>query len=275
MKKKQFRHEQVVAGVLIFCLLVVMFWEVMSRWSRRPYDGFQLSASDFMGFRVEASGWKIGQRDVVATPTEPEILKYDFRPLTQMNRATTVLPSPAACTVHVRLVHGYNMVDCMRIKGYTVKRLPDRAVDMPLHVELWQLMNSVGDISIWVTSMLKAGDFSPVNISTTDMPFPKVGIPDNPNWLPRGLTWSSFKEPGKNMRLFLRSKWNASRCDPFVFLRLKQPVWVDDESLTLVSDTMGTMFGSENDEAVVGSALEAHKLMYMALKAWSEQRCPQ
>ena len=113
--------------------------------------------------------------------------------------------------------------------------------------------------------MLRAGDFSETNIDTRAMPFPRIGVPDNPGWFPRGLSLRSLRNPLRNGRLFLRHKWNASRADVWTFLGLKQPAWASDDLLTLVS-----MAPSEGgDEApVIRRVLEAHYAMLAALQAW-------
>jgi hypothetical protein len=66
------------------------------------------------------------------------------------------------------------------------------------------------------------------------MAFPRVGTPDAASWNPTGLRWSSLRHPIRNTRLFVRAKWNASRCDLLTFLSLRRPAWVTDSYFTLV-----------------------------------------
>jgi hypothetical protein len=66
------------------------------------------------------------------------------------------------------------------------------------------------------------------------MRFPRVGVPDDPDWAPMGFTLDSLKHPIAGLRRMIRAKWNASRCDLLTFLGLRAPVWVETEWLTLV-----------------------------------------
>ncbi len=281
------KKDRYIAGMLVLCLLLVGFWEVMSSRSERPWAAFQLEASDFERFSFECDGWSVVKRDVSPSPIEPEILKYDLMRSTRTGYGFSV---------RARLIHGYNMVDCMRIKGYTVTLLHDSSSpsfpvrqslpDLPIcensrspsssafiggynfsgRIQIWELENSVGDKSIWVTSMLRAGDFAVLDVSTTDMAFPRVGVPDNPDWLPTGVGWKSFRHPVRNFKLMMRSKWNGARCDPMVFLKLKQPPWADEEVLTLVSNSGGQ--GTGGGEQWVEVVLEAHGKLYGKLLEW-------
>ena len=54
---RKVRSEAIVAAVLIVCVALVGFWEFMANRSRRPFDPFQLTASDFATFELPAS-WK-------------------------------------------------------------------------------------------------------------------------------------------------------------------------------------------------------------------------
>lgn len=283
--------ERYIAMLLVFCLALVGIWEVMSSRSERPWDAFQVGAAAFQGFRFKCDGWNVEQKKISPSPIDPEILKYDLVPedrgrkTEDRGQSTTLRQSSgpsadyAGVAVRVRLAHGYNMVDCMKIKGYAVKLLLDGkalgtrhlAIGFPGRVQIWELENSVGDKSIWVTSMLRAGDLSVLDIPTTDMAFPRVGVPDNPDWLPQGLTLNSLRHPIRNWKICLRAKWNKSRNDPWVFLKLKQPIWADDESLTLVTNTKGRGPADKSEEEeYVGMALEAHGLLYRELVEWKK-----
>ena len=148
------KKELIVAISLVVCLLIVGFWEVMSKRSERVWDAFQLSAADFQGFKFQSEGWRIDQRKISPSPTDPEILKFDMLrqvasrhgTITYRNGlpvVTTNSPNSAtnrqlsAMPIRSRLIHGYNMVDCMRIKGYAVKLLHDDMTDFSGRVQIW------------------------------------------------------------------------------------------------------------------------------------------
>ena len=100
------------------------------------------------------------------------------------------------------------------------------------------------------------------------MAFPRVGIPDDPGWAPRGMTLKGLRHPVRNTRLFLRSKWNSSRADLLTFLGLKQPAWASDDLLTLVAGSRGTSVGQEEELSVAVRVLSVHLHMHSELKAW-------
>jgi len=261
------RREWGVAILLVLCVALVAFWEVTSRLAARPFDDLRLSAEDFADFRPAAPSWRLLLVHVKATPTEPTVIAYEVRHRTE----------GAGEPVLVRLVHGYNMVDCMRIKQYRVELLADRRRPAPgapaasapaLPVQVWRLTPPGGRSMVWVTSMLRSSDFAATDTDTRDMAFPRVGTPDDPAWAPTGLKWSSFRHPVRNFRLYLRSKWNASRSDLLTFLRLRQPAWASDVLLTMVSEYHGSSPVTEETEAAVTAyVLDAHNTMYRLLRA--------
>jgi hypothetical protein len=304
------RRERAVAVLLVLCVAVVGFWEVMSRRSERPFDPYAVTSEDFDGFVPRSSVWSVDRLPVSSSPTEPNILAFGVRPEGEQG------PIGNAGPVLTRLVHGYNMPDCMRIKQYEVGLIRDYGEDTPQRaqgarrdaeaagmpvgtpgttaereivphhgqptshvppptshvsrpaVQVWRLTSSAGDASIWVTSMLRVADFGDTDIDVRSMAFPRVGIPDDPNWVPRGLTWRSLMHPVRNLKAFMRSKWNASRCDPWVFLGLKQPTWASEEVLTLVSAWKGRPVGSDEEAAVAAYVEQAHGMLYLELRQW-------
>ena len=74
----------------------------------------------------------------------------------------------------------------------------------------------------------------PGNMDVRAMRFPRVGVPDDPDWVPVGFTLDSLRHPIAGLRRMIHAKWNASRCDLLTFLGLRAPVWVETEWLTLV-----------------------------------------
>jgi hypothetical protein len=272
--------ERRVAVLLVLCVVLVVFWELTSRLASRPFEGLRLNAIHFSGFVPSDPQWNIRLMHLKATPTEPTVIAYDARRLTPAVQTVlpAVLPAVANAPVMVRLMHGYNMVDCMRIKQYRVELLSDTrrrgtapgadsAAADGIPVQVWRLTAPSGDRAVWVTTMLRATDFGATDTDTRDMAFPRVGMPDDPAWAPSGLKWSSFRHPVRNLRLYLRSKWNASRSDLLTFLRLRQPAWASDVMLTLVSEYRGEPLAGDAESAAVAHVLEVHRLFYALLRA--------
>lgn len=293
------RGETAVAGTLVLCAVVVAFWEVMAQRSRRPWEAFDLTASDFEDFAFESPGWSVVPRAVSASPIEPNIVMYVASrrsgAMTQDHVERSGNSAPAGVSlVLLRLVHGYNMPDCMRIKQYHVDLIADTHGAAELkqkaseflaagaggapsaqargRLQFWRLTSSVGDRSIWVTSMLRAGDMLATDRDTCSMPFPRVGIPDDPDWALDGITIESLRRPVAGLRRALRAKWNKSRCDWRVFLGLKQPPWASEEMLTLVSSSSGLRVRPESESRAAVGVLEVHLAFYRSLVRWQRRR---
>lgn len=255
-----------VAAVLLVCLSAVAAWQTASSFASRDSGGFELSAADFEGFKPSPDGWGVERLPAGGDPLEPNVLVYRMTPLDPQK----------GHGVMVRLVHGYNTRDCMRIKGYDViltGDVPDKPVSaipsISGRLQTWRLVSGEGRISIWCTRMVRAYDFAPTSDSVTSMAFPKVGIPDDPNWVPRGLTLESLRHPVRNFRLFLRSKWNSSRCDPLTFLGLKRPAWASDKAFTIVG--MSYDDGSilpEDENRAAATVAEAMDAILAELHRW-------
>jgi hypothetical protein len=299
------RHERLIALVLVICVLAVGFWEIMARRSSRAFQSFALTSSDFYGFAPASASWAARSLPVSPDPIEPNIAAYevwstkDREQTTSSSFALASLPLPLAASapIFVRLVHGYNMPDCMRIKGYKVElqedsRLRQKATarhgrlnggvreiddrEQTHMIQVWRLTSATGDTAIWITGMLKAGDFSETDVDVRSMAFPRIGIPDDPGWLPHGVTMKSLTHPLRNFRLLLRAKWNNARCNLATFLRLKQPAWADDELLTLVvASPFVAINGGESSDctgdgnaSVIAREVEAYGFMLNELQKW-------
>jgi len=252
----------------LFCIALVFFWEVMAGLSRKPWAPFRVTADDFTGFYPDFPGYTVQSMPVGKDPAEPNILAYRAVPVSGATGSSYIL----------RLVHGYNMRDCMRIKGYTVDLISDtgaagenkpdddsesllsgRDDSREGRIQAWRLTSGAGDISVWLTGMLRAGDLGGTQADVRSMPFPRIGIPDDPNWIARGLTPGSLKHPLKNFRIFLRAKWNSSRRDILVFLGLKQPAWASDELLTLVAAREVRLLDGETEAEVREEVLQLYR----------------
>jgi hypothetical protein len=249
------RGEKYVAVVLILCMMLIAGWEIAAKLAARPFDDLILKAEDFSEFAPVSDQWKVRLEHQKATPTDPTAIAYELRPCSCTSGCRSSSP------LLVRIVHGYNMVDCMRIKQYKVELIKDhRSLNFD-SVQIWRITSASGKVSIWMTTMLRTVDFSPTNVDTRDMAFPRVGTPDSPSWQPTGLKWSSFRHPIRNSHLALRSKWNSSRCDLPTFLRLRQPAWASNEMVTLVTEYHGPSVKPAEEKFVIKYVLNAHLFM--------------
>lgn len=290
------RQDRWIAGLLLTCVILAVFWELMANRSLRPQDPFAVTAQAFAGFSPHLPGWSSRRLDITPDPLEPNILAF------RCTRVPTgLMPDDARATevrsVLLRLVHGYNMVDCLRIKGESIELLadtrdtnksegggavaasanPHSAPDMPHwslppNTQLWRVTSATGGRGIWASAMLRAADLSYTDMDTRSMPFPHIGTPDNPGWFPRGLTWRSLRHPITNGALFLRAKWNSSRADPLTFLGLRQPAWASDDVLTLVALSLDAAVPPHQEAEVTRDVVDAHRLFGEALRRWHTER---
>ncbi len=280
MNKHQ-RIELIGAIVLVLCVIFVTGWMIAAKVAAQPFDELRLKAEDFTGFSPRSNEWSIRLLHVKSSPSEPTVIAYALRGCSARKAKIETAP------VLVRIVHGYNMVDCMRIKQYDVQMIADTRSDPPTispsfpslpsvqtpPLQIWKLTSAIDESSIWITTMLRSADFAATAVDTRDMAFPRVGTPDDPSWAPTGLKWSSFRHPIRNLRNTLQAKWNASRCDIWTFLRLRQPAWASDEMLTMVTEYRGPSVLPEQEPAVAQYALQAHQFMLREFQAyWRERR---
>jgi len=266
------RSERALALALIACVGLVAFWEFMANRSRRPLQPFQLTAEDFAGFAPRSEVWNIRAAPVSKSPIEPTILIYEMMRKTIEPVMALTRPVP----ISVRLVHGYNMPDCMRIRRYEVElvqdtRTPAGVVPNRRQLQVWRMKSPSQDVSLSVTTMLLAGDLSETSVDTRSMPFPRIGIPDDPNWVPRGFTLDMLKHPVRNFLLLMRSRWNSARCDLATFLRLRQPAWACEDLLTLVAMSHGPSVAPEEEAAVIEELIAAQTVILRELQSWRKK----
>jgi hypothetical protein len=273
------RREVVVAALLVTCVAIVGFWEIMAGRNREGFEPFQLTAEDFHDFTPVFEHWSARELKVKSDPVEPNILAYQLDP---KNHRLPGMTRP----VLVRLVHGYNMRDCMRIKGYDVELLsdtrqivagngtgePSSVDERASQLQTWKLTSATGDVSIWVTSMIRAYDLAETPVDVRSMAFPRVNVPDAQGWFPRGFTWASLRHPIRNTDRFIRAKWNASRCDLATFLGLRKPAWASEEVLTLVASSLGKSVAEEFIDESTSGVRGAHGNMYRELLSWQANR---
>jgi hypothetical protein len=304
--------------LLVACTLIVALWLVLARQSGQPFKPFDLSASDFAGFQPSLPDWEVRSIPVSTNdPAEPNIAAYvvergkreagsgeraaangirEERPANN-HQPSTMNHEPFPLTAVIRLVHGYNMPMCMKIKGYTVEAISDRRLQTsdqrprmadplfsdtdtptrryadtlsssPLPLQGWRVTSSGGDVSIWVTTMIRAGDFAPTSVDICSMAFPRVDLPDDPRWVPRGFTWADARHPVKSLRQWGRNRWNASRTDLLTFLRLRQPAWASEELLTYVTCSVAPEVKGGNENDILRGVVGVHAQMLGALQGW-------
>jgi hypothetical protein len=236
------------------CVAVVVVWEAAALIARRSSEPLAVSAGDFRGFVPHIPGVAVRSVPLGKDPLQPNVAAFEMR----------VDSDPAAPLYVARLVHGYNVVDCMRIKHFQERLLHDTrealmagerdASGIPSGAQVWGFRKE-GSEQIWLVAMLGGGDLAWSAVDTRTMAFPRVGTPDAASWNPTGLTWSSLRHPIRNLRLFVRAKWNASRCDLLTFLSLRRPSWVTDSYFTLVIE------GGRDPENPMRHAVELSQLL--------------
>jgi len=279
-----FMRKFFIPGLLLACMLLLAFWMVAEKSSAKPFKAFDLTAEDFAGYAPKVAGMTVRVLPVtVREQAEPNIVAY------------VAEREGSPVRLGLRLVHGYNMPMCMKIKGYTVEEVARllssevvqdgitrnatvqylSSLSPPgLPIQVWRVVSSTGDASIWITTMIRSGDFSVTPVDICSMAFPRVDIPDDPNWVPQGLSWADLKHPVQTSRTYLRARWNASRTDLLTFLRLRQPAWANEELLTYVSRSISYPVTRDNEGMVIRHVLAGHAAMLKELQRWRMESKP-
>lgn len=273
----------VVTGLLLFCVLLVVFWQIMAARARSPSRAFRLTAREFDAFTWSPPGWQVQRLPVTYTPAEPNLLAFRLERRSADGRRT-------GGPVRIRLLHGYNMRDCMRLKGYRVDLIADTRLtpaeapapsDPPWRhllprgrqVQVWRLTARNGERSYCITGMLRASDFEETPIDIRRMAFPRVAVVDDAGWVPQGLRWSSLRHPIANFRRLMRLKWNNARCDLLTFLHLRPPAWASEDLLTLEAETKAAAT-SEADRDLLPAIFDAYVEVLAALQEWRRRTAP-
>ncbi len=219
---------------MFFCVALIVAWEAAALIARRGSEPLSVTADDFKGALPRMDGVRVRRLPLGRDPLQPNVAAFRLQPLDAAEGDASYV---------ARLVHGYNVVDCMRIKHFDATLLHDTrecvltgradASGLPVGVQVWEFSKD-GRRQVWLVAMLGGADLGWSAVDTRTMAFPRVGTPDAASWNPTGLTWSSLRHPIRNLKLFLRAKWNASRCDWLTFLSLRRPAWVTDAYFTLV-----------------------------------------
>ena len=99
------------------------------------------------------------------------------------------------------------------------------------------------------------------------MAFPRIDIPDDPNWLPRGFTWEDMRHPKKCFVTWFHSKWDGARWDVLAFLKLRQRARTSDELLSYVTIAKDMSEDTVNTGAVL-ALLDVHMTVLKQLQEW-------
>lgn len=267
-------RDWLVPVILVLCALLVGTWELMARASRRPFRPFDLTAADFRGFQPVLNGYPSRLLPLSTNdPAEPNIV------------ALGVLGSDGRSTL-VRLVHGYNMPTCLKIKSYEVTLIRDaragageapeagHGAGVPYPLQVWRVTAPGGDVSVWISTVLRAGDFAALPEDIRDMAFPRVDTPDDPRWVPQGITRESLRHPVSAFKGWMHARWNSSRTDWLTFLRLRQPAWASDERLSFVVRSLAPGVTPANEADVTRSVLAIHHAALAAFQQWRRSSIP-
>lgn len=257
--------QRLAPWLFLSCSLVVATWLILAHHSRQPFKAFTLTADTFSNFIPQVKDWSFSHLPITAIdPAEPNIMTLSGKHDREPERAATL-----------RLIHGYNMPMCMKIKGYTVTPIGDTTLPAnpqqkpPLRIQYWRITSSTGDTSYWLTSMIRADTFAGTGTDICDMAFPRIDIPDDPNWVPQGLG-ASLRHPVTSLRRWFRSRWNGARTDLLTFLRLRQPAWASDEQLSYV--TIGKPATAETTESLLEQLQNLHTAALARLQEWGKTR---
>lgn len=215
------RRERWVGLVLLACILVVMAWTFAAWRARQPLPPYITQPALFDAFRLEIPGWTSHRTRLPDSPYEANLLVCRLR-------------SEAYPDVLVRLVHGYNMPNCMRLKGCAVEPLPAPGGRAGREVQAWQVVSALGDTNLWLTTVVAATNFAPAAIDIRDMPFPGTDFTFADGWHPTGFSLADLRRPFHSLRRFLTAAWHSSQRDPGVMLKWNAPPRPSDEWLVLI-----------------------------------------
>jgi len=321
-----------VPSLLVGSTLLLAFWLVMATRSSQWVKGYDLTAKEFVSFRPAIPGWSVRMLPVdLENSTDPNVLA--------MQLVGESSQAGFAPRFMVRLVHGYNMPMCMKLKYYTVEKLQDHNVrtvsdpklqsafrtlsssctscplmlkpvspavrgeevsreaakgakggdsnmdiqdiqdregtdspKQPIPFQLWRLTSGTGVVSLWVTTMIRSGDFATTEEDICSMAFPRVETPDDPNWVPRGLALEDLKHPRVAFQRWWHNRWDGARWDVLTFLRLRPPVYGSEELLSYVTKSAVPEVTPENEATVTKDLLNTHTAMLKELQQWRRDR---
>ncbi|MBN1671875.1 MAG: hypothetical protein JXR37_12620 [Kiritimatiellae bacterium] len=253
------------AILLLACLALTGLWEALAHRSRYPFRPFEITASDFASFAPRLKGWEVGPVCGIEEDLEPGMHLFSLR-----LRGARAAHAAGAPEFVVRLTYGFNVPMCMKYKGYAVQEMANNLETE--RTQVWRFASPDGFRSIWVTSLLRAGDLARTDTDVRAMAFPRVNVCEDPSWVPRGLTADVFRRPVYEIRNFLRMRWNESRCDLLAFLKLRRPAGASDELLGFIACSTGRSVGPGEEEQVRRELEVVMQNVHRQLAAWRAGR---
>lgn len=104
------------------------------------------------------------------------------------------------------------------------------------------------------------------------MAFPRVDTPEDPNWVPRGLTRNDLMHPVSSFQQWRRTRWDGARWDLLTFLRLRQPVYGSEELLTYVTRSVSLDVTPANEADVTKELVFSHSAILAELQQWRKRK---
>jgi hypothetical protein len=260
--------QRLIPWLIFTCTLAVALWLILAHHSKKPFEPFSLTTNDLLEFMPNIDGWTFTNIPVTSVdPAEPNIMTLEA--ILHKNSAASGIPPSSAA---IRLVHGYNMPMCMKIKGYTVDpvQLAFTDTNSTMQTQFWRVTSSLGESTYWLTTMIRASDFTPTGEDICKMAFPRVDIPDDPRWIPSGFTKEDLLHPISAFKRWSHARWNASRTDLPTFLRLKQPSWASHEQLSFITISRA----DKSLNAQLQPIDELHRAVLKDLQDWRTQHQP-
>lgn len=251
--------EKIIAGrrLPIFILIgvaVVVIWQIFGIICNMKYKNFAITEKDFAGFKPRLENWRIEKVSIGSSSTDPNIIGFKYY--------------NSNMTVFVRLVHGYNMCECMKLKGYKVSLIADTRTNITERsggmMQIWRLISPANDNAIWITGVLGGRNMVQTDKDIRSFIFPRggnvAGLPDS-----TGISLESVRHPVSNTTQHVKYKWTDSRGDVLIFLGLKKLPWASDDYLSLVVQWEGSDVKPEQEPAVIAMLESIYRNMAESL----------
>ncbi len=229
-KKVSGKRERIISSIFIVVLLLVAVWMIAANRAQSSFGGYDITPEKFAKFSPSLTGWDARNIPAKFTKYSPNLVAYEMCP--RLSQESKV----GGGRIVSRLANGYNMVDCMTVKGYKVDLLSNMlngdGKTGKVYVQTW-LLTRDGIKSVLATSLLRSSDLTTTSADVRSMVYPYAGKPGDQNLGMHGFSW---RHPFVFARNAVRSRWVNSQRDVLAFLRLKKRRWADDKVLTMVTE---------------------------------------
>ena len=151
-----FARQYAVPVLLVSCALVVAAWMLLARASWVPWMPIGITSADFVGFQPVFQGWKVEKLPVDTKRVIDENIVafavtsdgrdstgdrkgFERETVRSVKEAGVFKREAETSGDHrfiIRLLHGYNMPMCMKIKYYTVEKILDYKVKATMDPKL-------------------------------------------------------------------------------------------------------------------------------------------